>query len=381
MTEKILFVDDDENLLAGVRRSLRGMFHVDTAVGGPSGLERIGKDGPYAVVLADMKMPGMDGITFLAQVKELVPDTVRVMLTGNADQDTAIGAVNQGHIFRFLTKPCPKECLAQAIEAALDQHRLIVAEKQLLEGTLNSSVKILTDILAIVNPMAFGRANRIRQYARYIAGKLGLKQTWRFEVAAMLSQLGCVTLSAETIQKLFAGAELNEAEKKSYYSHPELGGRMIAAIPRMEEVGHMIARQQEPCAWGDEPPAPHSERDAVAVGGQILKVSLDFDHLMAHGFSSQEALARMDQRPNVYDPVMVALLRKLDVKSVASARRMVCVGELTAGMVLDEDVYARNGRLLVTKGQQVTYPICEHLLRWAAGAGVKEPFRVVLPEA
>ena len=168
---RILFVDDDPNVLSAYQRTLRKRYTLDTASSGDAGLALIEKDGPYAVIVADMQMPGMNGIDFLKHAMEKTPDTVRLMLTGNADQKTAVDAVNHGHVFSFLSKPCPSESLEAALENALRQYELICAEKELLEETLNGSIKVLTDILAIVDPEAFGHAQRLREeFARWRSG-------------------------------------------------------------------------------------------------------------------------------------------------------------------------------------------------------------------
>ena len=106
MTTRVLCVDDDSNILLGYQRALRKQFQIEVALGGAEGLAAVRNRGPYAVIVADMRMPDMNGVELLAQVREIAPDTVRMMLTGNADQQTALVAVNQGHIFRFMTKPC-----------------------------------------------------------------------------------------------------------------------------------------------------------------------------------------------------------------------------------------------------------------------------------
>jgi len=127
MSERVLCVDDDPRILGAFRRQLEEQFDLVTATGGREGLELIDSQGPFAVIVSDMRMPEMDGVQFLAAVKEKAPKSVRMMLTGCADLDTAIEAVNEGNIFRFLTKPCLPEQFARAIQAGIDQHRLIVA--------------------------------------------------------------------------------------------------------------------------------------------------------------------------------------------------------------------------------------------------------------
>jgi len=195
MAEKILLVDDDSNILDGYRRSLSREFLMETALGGQPALAMAAENGPYAVVVSDMRMPGMDGIQLLSKIRALSPDTIRVMLTGNADMETAVNAINEGSIFRFLNKPCSKEAMAKTLTAALVQYRLVTAEKQLLEQTLSGSLQVLTEVLSLVNPAAFSRAERARRYIHHIVTVMKLGNPWQYEVAAMLSQLGCVTLA------------------------------------------------------------------------------------------------------------------------------------------------------------------------------------------
>ncbi len=134
MSEKILFVDDEPNVLNAYKRQFRKQFLIITASSGREGLEVIEKEGPFSVVVADMQMPKMDGITFLKKVQQKAPNSVRLMLTGNADQQTAIEAVNEGNVFRFLTKPCPSELLGKTLESALEQNKLIHAREALAEN-------------------------------------------------------------------------------------------------------------------------------------------------------------------------------------------------------------------------------------------------------
>ena len=118
MTDTILCVDDDANLLEGLKRQLRKQFTLEMSLSGEAGLVVVKEDGPFAVVVSDMRMPGMNGARFLAQVRAMAPDTVRILLTGQTDIQDAIVAVNEGHIFRFITKPCTPELLDTAFQAA-----------------------------------------------------------------------------------------------------------------------------------------------------------------------------------------------------------------------------------------------------------------------
>src|SRR5580698_5073090 len=161
MGDKILFVDDEPAFLKGYQLMLRQDFEVDTAVGGEQGLAQIHDHGPYAVVVSDMRMPGMNGVQFLARVRQIAPDTIRMILTGYTDINAAMDAVNEGNIFRFLAKPCERDVLSNAITSGLVQYRLITAEKELLGNTLMGSIKVLIDVLSAASPEAFGRSIRI----------------------------------------------------------------------------------------------------------------------------------------------------------------------------------------------------------------------------
>jgi CheY-like chemotaxis protein len=205
MNEKILFVDDDPNLLASCERTLRQQFLIETAEGGDSGLAKLAGRGPFAVVVADRQMPRMDGIEFLRTVRKRAPDTVRVMLTGNADLEGAIRVVNEGNIFRFLTKPCPPDVLTHALKDAQAQYRLVTAQKELLNNTLNGSIKLLTDILSMVDHQSFGRAQTLRDAITAVTARLYVENAWEIHLAVMLASIGYVTVPPETLIKSRAG--------------------------------------------------------------------------------------------------------------------------------------------------------------------------------
>jgi sigma-B regulation protein RsbU (phosphoserine phosphatase) len=123
MKDKILLVDDDAMVLAGLKRQLRNQFCVETALSGGEALKMIEEKGPYAVIVSDFFMPGMNGIEFLCQAKKIDPDTVRMMLTGSDDMSTAIKALNEGNIYQFHPKPCPADTLGQAIQSGIEMYR------------------------------------------------------------------------------------------------------------------------------------------------------------------------------------------------------------------------------------------------------------------
>ena len=151
MNTKILFVDDEVNVLDAIQRSLRNQFSVDTAVGGNEALQTLSSGGPYAVVVADMQMPQMSGLDFLCKVQTQFPDTVRMMLTGNSTLQTAVNAVNEGHVFRFLTKPCPAQTLAPALNAGIEEHDRIISKRKEVELAIRSGEEQMRLVLEAAN--------------------------------------------------------------------------------------------------------------------------------------------------------------------------------------------------------------------------------------
>ena len=375
MTEKILLVDDEPNVLDAYRRTLRKRFDFDTATSGPEGIGKLLTGGPFAVVVADMNMPEMNGIEFLRRVKEWDDDVIRIMLTGSTDFQLAMRAVNEGSIFRFLSKPCFPDDLSAALESALQQYRLINAERELLEKTLAGSIQMLTDILSLVNPTAFGRAARVKRLVRRLCEVLEVEKIWQVEIAAMLSQIGCIALPEETIEKVYHGKPLSGDELEMLKSHPQVARDLVSQIPRLEAVAEIIENQERRFdSVGDS--RIGNGGFAIPLGARILKVALDFDKLCESKVDRREALAEMRRRGSAwYDPVVLEALVVVQNATPAVVERQVPLGELQPGMVLGQDLITDVGVVLMRKGQEVTPSIVMRLKaysdRHAVGATVR----------
>ncbi len=377
MTQNILLVDDDPNILQGYSRQFRKKFRITTAPGGKEGLEAIHNDGPFAVIVSDMRMPNMDGAHFLTTVRQISPDSIRMMLTGNADQKTAMQAVNDGHIFRFLTKPCSPETFTKALEAGLEQYRLITAERELLSKTLSGSVSVLTEILSLVNPTAFGHAASIRRLVGKICQEVHVDNTWEIEIAAMLSQVGCVTLPESTLAKYSAGASLSGSELRTYQDHPRVGHDLIAKIPRLQGVAKIIASQQK-CFDGSGMPNDGLREDQIPLGSRVLKLVIDVVQLVSAGKPYEEVFSIIREREGVYDPSLVIALA--DALDTEWAIKSVEIKDLEDDMVLDEHVMTKLGDILVACGGEVTSSLRERLKQFSTSiTGVQEPIRVRCP--
>jgi response regulator RpfG family c-di-GMP phosphodiesterase len=373
---KILCVDDEPRVLEGLALHLGRIFEMVTAASGREGLEILAGQGPFTVVLSDMRMPGMDGAAFLSKVRQAAPDTTRMLLTGDTDLQAAIAAVNEGQIFRFLTKPCAPYNLRLAFEAAAVQYRLVTAERVLLEQTVHGAVKTLTDILALTSPLAFGRAARVRQYVHELAGELQLANRWQIEVAAMLSQLGSITIPEETFRKHYCGEALSADEKAMIGRMPAVTEELLANIPRLEPVRAILARHTGLSRPGGNSGGAKDAEIAAAAG--ILRIAVEFDELESRGLSVQLALDTVRGREGAYDPAILQAFVRLRGSAAASQQvREIPLRSLGVGMVLAEDMRTNTGLLLVTRGFEVTPSFLEKTWNHRKGY-VKEPLLVIV---
>jgi response regulator RpfG family c-di-GMP phosphodiesterase len=335
------------------------------------------QSGPFAVVVSDMHMPGMDGVRFLAEVRGRSPDTVRMMLTGNATLQTSIDAVNDGQIFRFLVKPCLAEVFARALEAGLCQYRLITAEKDLLGKTLRGAVKLTTEVLALTNPTAFGRSSRVQRLVHQLSAALHVQQAWQCEIAAMLSQIGCIAVPEETLAKAFRNDALSDEEARLFRSHPSVGRDLIANIPRLEPIAQIIAHQDARFDGGPTRATPRGED--IPLGARILKAALDFDMLLTIRGSEKLALAEIRGRETWYDPAVVAALQAILDVEVGQTIKSVPLSELPQHAILADDVKTLAGRLLIARGQEVTPTLRARLQLHASTVGIHEPLKILVP--
>ena len=370
----VLCVDDEPKVLEGLVLNLRRHYRVSTAASGPEGLAIISGSGPPAVVVSDMRMPGMDGAAFLSQVKERAPDIVRLLLTGQADLDSAIAAVNQGQVFRFLTKPCNSQSFLTAIAAAAEQYRLITSEKDLLEKTLRGSIKALTDILSLANPLIFGRATRLKQHASELVTGLGVPFSWQLEVAVMLSQIGCIVLTPANNEKLYYGRPLTPVEAESSQCVSKISLQLLESIPRLELVC-AILDAQELNFDGEGSPSGAPKGESIPLGARVLKLVSDYDFLEAGGTSSGAAISTLQGRKGRYDPKLLTVLGRVKNRAEPGVRE-IKLADLHTGMLLVQDVMSTTGTLLVPRGHEIAETILTRLRSMEPGS-VREPLLVL----
>jgi response regulator RpfG family c-di-GMP phosphodiesterase len=367
---RVICVDDDVHIVQATADALRKDCSVLVAYDGIQALALLETEPDIELIMSDMRMPGMDGVTLLAHARALKPDVPRVLLTGEADMESAIAAVNDGQVFRFLTKPCGRQQLRDAVAAAITHHRLITSEHVLLEQTLHGSIGALVDILAMSNPASFGRANRIKARVRELAVILELLPRWQVETAALLQPIGYVALPPEVLDKLRAGHLLSADQRRMVERLPAVTEQLLAHIPRLEEVRAILTRASCPSSGGDT---------VVELGAAILRLAGELDDLETRGTSLADAVDIVRGRGTSYPP------RVLDAATalVGAGRHTrieiheVTLARLRTGMVLAEDVKLANGALLVARGYEVTVGFIERVRNFPQGA-LQARFRIAV---
>ena len=360
---RILCVDDEPNVVSGLKRNLMPHYDVTTQTSGAKGLEAIEKEGPFIVIMADMRMPLMDGATFLTNARAVAPDTIRMLLTGYADVESAISAVNDGQIFRFLTKPCPPETLLKAFSAAVEQHRLVDAERALLEQTVHGAIKTLTDILELANPTAFGRATRVKKYVAALAEHLALRDRWQVEVAAMMSQIGSVMLSPETLNKVYYGKPLSLEDKAQVAQIPKVLDGLLANIPRLEPVRDILSSANGlPLSARTR---KKDEDETIKTGARILKVAVGFDVFEMQGNTTSAALDML-RATGECDSKLIDVFAEIHRKLEKAGVKEIPLSEVKQGMVFAEDVTAPTGAVIIPRGFEVTPSLLQAVSKFAS---------------
>lgn len=351
---KLLCVDDEPRVVHALERHLRERYEVLTATSGAEALDVLAQHQDLAIVISDMRMPEMDGATFLQHVHNVRPNAVRILLTGHTDIQSAIKAINQGQVFRFLTKPCPPDELFAVMSEAQRQYELIMAEKHLLQDTLVGCIKALADVMSLANPEVMGRAVRLKRRVSAIGKELQLERRWQVEAAAMFSQLGCLSLPASIAKKLTLGERLDALERRSVDGAIGAANRLIAQVPRLQPVSRLLD-----LALGID--LSDSANEAERKFAELLRLAIDLDTLEHKGARPDAALRTVRGKKAYSDQLLEAAERVLAPSQGAVQGSSVPLDGLRVGMVLDQDLHTQRGVLIAPRGCEVTTSFLEHI--------------------
>lgn len=357
MLPKVLFVDDEPRVLEGLALLLRKTYDVHIASSGEQALQKMRELPQLAVVVSDMRMPGMDGATFLHAAMQSCPHATRVLLTGEAGRDAAILAINKGQIFRFLAKPCPIDDLKAALEAAVAHNRLLNAERAVLQETLIGCIGALMEVLAIASPVAFGRAEHIKRLSLELATRLGCTDFWQLEASALLSQIGYLSLPTDIVEKVYSGAALTPEQQTLANGVPGVAIKLLDHIPRLDPVLQILTA----LTWTDAQVARLGE-GTIGLGARILGLALEYDALIAQGKSKDAALQSLSARVGRFGAKLFGQLGHCAATDDGSQGSLeIPLRRVVAGMTILQEIRTRKGVLLVPKGFEVTKTFLERI--------------------
>ena len=372
MTDKprLLCVDDEPELLASIKLNLRKHYVVTTAESGPEALslfDECGDEaGPFDVVLSDMRMPQMTGAQLLTELRQRYPDIPRLLLSGQSDLDSAIAAINDAKIFRFLTKPCPPELIIESLDEAVEHARLRTIEQDLLDKTLNGTVSMLTEVLGLVSAGAYSRTLRLKETVVGLCAALDRPVPWDLELATMLSQIGFVVLPVE-----------DDSSADLQPRHAELAAELLENVPRMETVAAMIRHQLDSAPAHDELALTSWPDDHLNI--EILRTSVHFDALVASGLSWSKARNALREVAGAPPKFILDALGKVKTSGDSMVEITTTVGRLAAGMELTADVTLTTGPKLAAAGTILTSALIGRINAFATSTGVNEPLSVLAP--
>ena len=404
----LLLVDDEVNILKALTRLLRPAgYQLLTAENGAEALTLLARQ-PVDLVLSDMRMPVMDGAVFLARVREHWPETMRLLLTGHADMQQTVQAINQGEIYRYIAKPWSDQELLLTVQQALEQQQLkrenrrllvLTAEQnealrqanatlenrvaqrtaelqqlvgfltltqQELKASFRHSIQVFSAILDMRFPDWCGHSQRVAVLAERLAKAAGMASEAVDAViqASQLHDLGKMALADTLLGKPFAAH--NRQERADFMAHPAMGQMMLLPISALDQTGILLRHQHEQVDGLGFPDHLHGE--SIPLGARILALARDYDELQM-GLLLPQCLspeqARLYLRENggrLYDAELVTLLIQL-LESVEQKIREVALtsSQLQAGMVLSRDLYSAGRFLLLTKGRKLDDSVIKHI--------------------
>ncbi len=369
MTQRVLFVDDDRNILSSMKRHLRSEYTIETALGAHDALTLLDRGERFAVVVSDMRMPEIDGVEFLKRVAKICPLTVRVMLTGNVDQDTAVRAVNEGSVYRFVNKPCNSADFAKVLREGISQYLILSAERELLQNTLSGTIKLLTDLMSMVDPQRFEGTLNAREIIQKLCRELRIENAWELELACMLGRLGEITLPSSIQEKIRSQSALSQEESKLAREAPECAASLLQNIPRLDGVATIVRDFS----------APESKQSSESV--QLISIARQFAQQRTLGKSEKDSLAATRSTCCwCRAPLLDALEKVVGGTNSPSADGVeaiqLTVRELVPGHRLLSAIETSDGVLLVAPGTELTGPLITRVRNYQKLVGIKEPIQI-----
>ena len=378
----VLVVDDTEANVDILVDALGELYDVSVAMDGREALETIAEQTPDLILL-DIMMPEMDGYEVCRKLKgnERFAQIPVIFLTALTEIENKTKGFQMGAV-DYITKPFEIAEVNARVKTHLKLRLAELELRELVVKTLGGAIEVLTDILSVANPTAFSRTSRLKSHVSELMSAHNLKAFWQIRMAAMLSQIGSVAVSPETIEKIFRGEEVSQEARDSYNRHPQLGYKLIRKIPRLTEVAEIIARQQELEKATDFQGDDQAQR-LIGVGSKILKLALDYEKLTYSGKAPMAAMAALKNNEREYGPKLLEAFSRI-VESEPEPAAQMAVREISPkdvalGMVFAKDVYTSNEILLIKAGTKINPFLFEILSSSSESEYMEETFQVFVP--
>ncbi|MFC1606463.1 response regulator [Candidatus Latescibacterota bacterium] len=376
----ILVVDDTVENIDVLNGILKEDYKIKVALNGEKALKIAESKEPPDLILLDVMMPDMDGYEVCVRLKSnsataKIPVIFVTAKTEVEDETMGfeLGAVD------YITKPVSPPTVQARVKTHIELFNSRNSIEQMLSKTLMGSIKLLSDILALANPQAFSQASRLKRYARDIAAYLKLSEVWKYEMAALLSQIGCVTIPHDILEKILADEKLTIKEKEMYKTIPVIGQDLLDNIPRLNLLAKMIGQQQETLSTV-KAAEDVIKWDPIVLGGQILKVAIEYDKLISVGVAPRMAIIEMKNRGGIYPPVLLNAISETQVDLVEVTDMSVKIDELRDGMILLDDIITTSDIKLFKSGSEVTSYMLKLIQRYTKYMKIREPIRIQVVE-
>ena len=428
----LLLVDDEENILRSLRRVLRGEpYTLLTASSGDQALSLM-ETQHIDLVISDARMPGMDGATLLAEVQQRWPDCLRILLTGYADVSTTIRAINEGQIYRYISKPWDDDELCLIIRQAL-AYQFAEQERQRLERLTLSQNQQLQELNADLEDRVRARTAELQQVAdmldlaydelkrsyvtatevfsslinqrlprdfqtngRVVALVKAFAQHYELDdgtsrnlaMAAALYNLGKLTWK----DNLFTLPSdlLYKEDLEQYRRYPELGENLLMALEPLHEAATLIRHHQE--RWNGSGFPDHLREMDIPFGARLLRLAVDLVELqqgmiLARKLEREEALQLLQKfAGRFYDPglceqfVNLCIEQNLDATLADETVIMIGTLGLVPGMIMAQPLYAENGTLMLNEGKELDAWLIGKLIKFEATEGASYNLYVRIPQ-
>ena len=374
----ILVVDDVAENLQVLAGMLKEQGYIPRPV--PSGKMALlaARSEPPDLILLDITMPEMNGYEVCEELKRdtALKDIPVLFISALSETIDKVRAFQAGGV-DYVTKPFQFEEVCARVRTHLELRRSQLELQTLLTKTFVGSLKTMTDILSIVDPVLFDRSNRIKRYVRSMSETLALSpgRAWHYEMAAMLSQIGCVAVPKDILQKKQEGGKLSDEEERAFRMHPGVAADLIGGIPRLETVVAVLKAQLDPIKG--EPLSDVQRADAVLLGSRLLRLAIEYDYLRQSGSNAVAAFQTVQESWRNYSPPLLQALRVIVEREEKETVRVVMVGELRSGMILMENVMTESGLLVLNKSNELSANLLSLLKHYAAQHRIREPIQVL----